>query len=108
MLTNVTKGLALPACRVHAGAAMNRHVQVMLDPSDRRRARRRAAESGITLAEYVRRLVRQDLEGWTPEADVVAAIEIDDSGGSDIATYGDRSLGEAVAARFAKTNTPSR
>ena len=82
---------------------MNRPVQVMLDPSDRRRARRRAAESGITLAEYIRRVVSADLEGWTPQADAPAVIPIDDSG--DTAPHGDRYIGEAVAARLDKTST---
>lgn len=92
----------------HAVAVMNRPVQVMLDPSDRRRARRRAAESGLTLTEYIRGLVHQDLESWVPEADPVAIIKIDDSGAPDPAIPHDQSIGEAVAARLDRADHPGQ
>jgi hypothetical protein len=101
------EGLAWPQRRVHAVADMNRPVQVMLDPSDRRRARRRAAETGLTLAEYIRRLVRQDLESWVPEADEVAVVRIAESEASDQSTGQEHSIGEAVAARLDKTDQPT-
>ena len=79
---------------------MNRPVQVMLDPEQRRRARRRAAQSGLTLSEYIAQLVHDDLESWTPDADAPAIIAIADTGPSDHeGTY----IGEAVAARLNKT-----
>lgn len=87
---------------------MNRPVQVTLDPDDRRQARRRAAELGITLAEYIRRLVRRDLDDWTPEGDTSAIIAVERIAGSDPATHKDQYIGEAVAARFAKTDQTSQ
>jgi len=80
---------------------MNRPVQVMLDPEVRRRVRRRAAESGLTLSEYIGQLIQQDLESWTPDTDAPAIIAIADSGSSDhVGTY----IGEAVAARLNRTD----
>ena len=82
---------------------MNRPVQVMFESEDRRRARRRAAELGLTLTEYVRRLVLADLDGWTPDDDTPAIIPIDDSG-EPIPPRKDIYIGEAVAARFAQSD----
>ncbi len=82
---------------------MNRPVQVMLHLDERRRARRRAAEQGLTLSEYLCGLVRDDLESWTPEADAAAAIAI----ATDVPAVPDhhgRYIGEAVAARMNRTN----
>jgi hypothetical protein len=99
----VDEGLATGRPVAHAGAVMNRPVQVMLDPDDRRRARRRAAESGLTMSEYINWLVRHDLESWTPKADAPAIIPIDDSGATDMPAHKNRYIGEAVAARLDKT-----
>ena len=73
--------------------------QVLLDPTEHRRARKRAAELGISLAEYIRRLVRDDLSGPIRPGDVSAILDLGDSGGSDIASDKDRSIGEALAVR---------
>jgi hypothetical protein len=40
---------------------MNARTQITLDPETQRRAHAKAAELGISFAEYVRRLVAQDL-----------------------------------------------
>lgn len=77
---------------------MMQRTQVLLDAAMHRRARRRAAELGISLAEYVRRLVAQDLEGPRARRDVSALFDLGDSGGSDVAREKDTYLGEAVAA----------
>ena len=82
---------------------MGRPVQVLLDPEQRRRARRRAAEQGRSLSDYIASLVAADLEAWTPRrrAPEIIPIEVDlptDHEG----TY----IGEAVAARMAKTPEP--
>jgi len=79
-------------------------VQVMLDPDERRRARRRAAEQGFTLPEYIGRLVREDLESWTPEADASAVIAVADAAATDIPDHEGMYIGEAVAARLNKTD----
>ena len=81
----------------HDVAIMMQHTQITLDPAEHRRARRRAAELGISLAEYVRRLVRQDLEGPTVHGDPTSLFALGDSGGSDVATAKDVYVAEAIA-----------
>ena len=60
-----------------------------------RRARGRAEELGISLAEYVRRLVAEDLDEPRPAADPSAVFCLGGSGGSDIAREKGRLLGDA-------------
>lgn len=84
---------------------MDRPVQVSLDPEQRRRARRRAAERGLTLSAYIERLIDDDLDAWVaaPGAPRVIPIEADlprDHQG----TY----IGEAVAARMNRPPEPER
>ena len=75
--------------------------QIALDSEDHRRAKRRAAEQGVSLAEYVRRAVRRELGGEErPAADISAIFGLFDSGGSDIAKHKDRYVGEAVEAEY--------
>jgi hypothetical protein len=70
--------------------------QISLDPVLHRRARQRAGEQGISLAEYVRRLVAADLEGQARGRPVDAVFDLGTSSGSDVAREKDRYLGEAV------------
>jgi DNA mismatch repair protein MutH len=72
--------------------------QISLDPELQRRARQRAGELGISLAEYVRSLVARDLKRRKPKSDVSVIFGLGSSGGSDIARDKDRMVGEAVAA----------
>lgn len=72
--------------------------QIMLDAEEHRRAKRRAAELGISLAEYVRRVLARDLGEARPGADRSLLFALGDSGGSDVAAHKDDYLGEAVAA----------
>lgn len=75
--------------------------QIALDSEDHRRAKRRAAELNISLAEYVRRAVRHDLGGdERPATDISAIFGLGSSGGSDIAKHKDRYIGEAVEAEY--------
>lgn len=75
--------------------------QIALDSEDHRRAKRRAAEQGISLAEYVRRAVRQDLGGEErPKADISEIFGLFSSGDSDIAKHKDKYVGEAVEAEY--------
>ena len=76
---------------------MTQRTQVYLPADEHRRARRRASDLGISLAEYVRRLVRRDLEGPEPEGQVEALFGLGDSGGSDIANLKDEYIAEAIA-----------
>jgi hypothetical protein len=74
--------------------------QIALDSEDHRRAKRRAAEQDVSLAEYLRRLVRRDLRGGEPAAaDVSEIFGLGDSGGSDVAARKDEYLGDAVEAQ---------
>ena len=62
-----------------------------------REARDRAGELGISLAEYVRRLVAEDLKGEEPAVDPSAVFNLGSSGGSDIARDKDSMLREAFS-----------
>jgi hypothetical protein len=72
--------------------------QIGLDPRTHRLAKGRASELGISLTEYVRRLVAQDVARPEPAADPTVVFNLGDSGGSDVALLEDRYIGEAVAA----------
>jgi len=76
---------------------MMQRTQITLDPTEHRRARKRAAELGISLAEYVRRLVRQDLESPIARSDPTSLFALGDSGGSDVASAKDSYVAEAIA-----------
>ena len=78
---------------------MMQRTQVTLDAAEHRRARRRAADLGISMAEYVRRLIQRDLAGPMPEPDPRSLFGLGDSGGSDVAAEKDRYVGEASAAQ---------
>ena len=78
---------------------MMSRTQITLESEVQRRARQRASELGVSLAEYVRRLVARDL------ARPKTAIEVDlgNSGGADIATDKDSMIAEAFHSRRKKT-----
>jgi Ribbon-helix-helix protein, copG family len=73
--------------------------QIALDPEQHARIKQKAASLGITMAEYIRRLVDRDLAGVGPQASPAAIIGIGRSGGSDIAREGKRAVADAVADR---------
>jgi hypothetical protein len=80
------------------GYIMMVRTQITLDPQIHKRARQRAAELGISLAEYMRRLVTKDL-GETPRVtDPSVIFNLGSSSGSDVAREKDRMVGEAVDA----------
>jgi hypothetical protein len=72
---------------------------VTLDTDAHRRAKRRAAERGISFAEYIRQVVDRDL-GEQPKTDISAIFGIGDSGGSNVARHKERYLDEAVSSEF--------
>jgi hypothetical protein len=72
--------------------------QIELDAELHRRARRRAAELGITFAEYVRRLVVRDLEAPARRADPKSVFDLGRSGGTNVARHKDSLLGASLAA----------
>lgn len=77
---------------------MVQRTQVTLDPEQHRRARLRASELGMSLAEYVRGLVRSDLGGHPPPSDVSTILGLGDSGGSDVGRHKDEYIGDALDA----------
>ena len=79
---------------------MNAHTRFTMDPTMRRRAQEKAAELGISLAEYMRRLVARDL-GETqephPNADISIVFDLGESDEpTDMARDKDKLIGEAV------------
>jgi hypothetical protein len=76
---------------------MNARIQITMDPEMRRRARAKAAELGISFAEYVRRVIAQDLGEAKPRADISMIFDLGASEEpTDIARDKDKLLGEAV------------
>lgn len=73
--------------------------QIALDSEQHARVKQKAASLGITMAEYIRRLVDNDLAGVEPQASPAAIIGIGRSGGSDIAGQAKRAVANAVAGR---------
>ena len=62
--------------------------QIALEAEQHAQVKQKAAALGITMAEYIRRLVDRDLGGSATSADVSSIIGIGRSGGSDIASEG--------------------
>jgi len=76
---------------------MNVRTQITTDPELTRRARAKAAELGISFAEYIRRLVASDLGEPKPKADISILFDlIDEEPSTDIARDKDKMIGEAV------------
>jgi len=76
---------------------MNARTQITMDPEMQRRAQAKAAELGISFAEYVRRLVADDLGGHKPRADISSIFDLVDEGPpTNIARDKDKMIGEAV------------
>ena len=74
---------------------MMARTQILLDPENHRRARQRAAGLGISLAEYVRRLVARDVGSPRATVDPATIFDLGDSGPSDVANQKDEYVGRA-------------
>jgi hypothetical protein len=83
---------------------MMSRTQITLEPEIQRRARRRASDLGVSLAEYVRRLVARDLGGVQRKASPALVFDLGRSGGSDVA----KNKGAMIAAAFAAGRKKSR
>jgi hypothetical protein len=80
---------------------MNARTQITMDEELQRRAQARAAELGISFAEYVRRLVASDLGEPKPKADISIVFDLIDEGQpTDIARDKDKMIGDAVWADY--------
>jgi hypothetical protein len=72
--------------------------QISLPTDDHRRAKERAAEQGVSLAEYFRRLVTRDLGESGAEADVTRLFNLGESGYTDVSTNHHAHVAEAIEA----------
>lgn len=74
-----------------------------MDPETQRRAQEKAAELGISFAEYVRRLVASDLGPRQRKADVSILFDLGTSKEpTDIARDKDKMIGDAVWQDYAR------
>jgi hypothetical protein len=73
---------------------MMSRTQITLNTQIHHRARQRASELGVSLAEYVRRLVARDLAHPQADADVTRVFDLGRSGGSDVAKNKDAMIAE--------------
>jgi hypothetical protein len=69
--------------------------QITLETELQRLARQRASETGVSLAEYVRRLVARDLARPEARADITCIFDLGVSGGSNIAKDKDSMIAQA-------------
>lgn len=76
---------------------MMSRTQISLNQEMVKHARRRASQVGISLAEYIRRLLARDLQESRPPAGASAAFDVGSSGGSDIAREGDAAIAAAIS-----------
>lgn len=77
---------------------MMARTQITLEPEMQRKAKQRASNLGISLAEYVRTLVTRDLGAYVPQVSPKVLCGIGNSGGSDLARNKDAMIGEAFSA----------
>ncbi len=77
---------------------MNARTQITMEPELQRRAQAKAAELGISFAEYIRRLVAGDLgELRKSKPDISCLFDLVDEGPpTDIAGDKDKMIGEAL------------
>ena len=76
---------------------MNARTQITLDPELQRRAHAKAAELGISFAEYVRRVLANDLGEQKPKVDISAVFDLVDEGPpTNIARDKHKMIGQAM------------
>ena len=76
-------------------AIMMSRTQITLESQIHRRARQRASEMGVSLAEYMRRLVARDLARPQAKVEVSCVFDLGNSGGSDVARNKDSMVAQA-------------
>lgn len=86
--------------RCYDDAIMMVRSQITLDRETQRRARERASHLGVSLAEYIRRLVARDLGEAPRTTDASVIFALGNSGGGDIASHKDEMIGEAFSAEY--------
>jgi hypothetical protein len=74
---------------------MMSRTQIALETETERRARQRADDLGVSLAEYLQGLVARDLASSQSPVDVACIFDLGSSGGSDIARDKDSMIAKA-------------
>lgn len=74
--------------------------QIALPSEEHRKAKAKAAELDISLAEYIRGLVARDLDSERPRGDITRIFGLGHSGRSDISSRKHEYVGEAVEAEY--------
>lgn len=87
------------------GDIMMSRTQITMEPEIQRRARQRASDLGISLAEYLRGLVARDLGGPHTTVDPSGVFDLGSSGDSDIANDKDRMIASAFHAARGKSRS---
>jgi hypothetical protein len=76
---------------------MNARTQITMDPEMQQRAHAKAAELGISFAEYIRRLIATDLGEPKPRPDISCMFDLGASAEpTDIARDKDKLIGESA------------
>ena len=75
------------------------HTQISLSTEVHTRLRRRAADLGISVADYMRRLVDRDLSRSQRNTDRSLVFDLGSSKRRNIASEGSRMIAEAIGAR---------
>lgn len=88
------------------GYIMMSRSQITLEPEIQRRARQRASDLGVSLAEYIRRLVARDLGRSRAISNPEVVFDLGASGGSDVARNKNAMVSEAFASGRAKQRRP--
>lgn len=70
--------------------------QIALEPEQHAGVKRKAAEMGVSMAEYLRQVIERDLASPEPRGDISDIFALGRSGGSDIAAEGKGVVAEAV------------
>jgi hypothetical protein len=77
--------------------------QITIETELQRLARQRASQMGVSLAEYVRRVLAQDLARPETKADVGCVFDLGSSGGSSIGRRKDSMIAEAFESMRPRT-----
>ena len=85
----------------YAGYAVRMRTMIVLPDHHHAEAKRKAARDGISLSEYIRRLVADDLDPGVPAGDPSVIFGLFDSGGSRIADGKQAMISEAIDKQFA-------
>ena len=102
---SVVRSITSPHLEIRAhdlwydGAIMMARTQITLATEIQRRARQRAQDLGVSLAEYFRRLVARDLDRPATAAQVDRIFDLGSSGGSDIASQKDSMIAQAFRSK---------